>query len=222
MLKIRGRKVRVICQGNFRVLINHHTHHRLRSLGTRMPLRGNRHGQTILARLFPKASRRLGLPNVSGLSLVESMVALVILMILISVVLQLMGSTAWLASQAERNNQAMHWIQADVENVKLRAREYEKNAFPYSSYCTQPPAAADNGLASKFITDELGGILTTTQGPREIGGGPLVLKRTATYASSPDPHKIVQLNYIVTPPGGGKTIAEFDIEVVPYAAFKCP
>jgi type II secretory pathway pseudopilin PulG len=187
-----------------------------------MPSRSLRRWPVILERLFPHPSRRLRLLNPSGLSLVESMVALLILMILISVVLQLMGSTAWLASQAERNNQAMHWIQADVENVKLRAREYEKNAFPYSSYCSQPPAASSTGLAARFITDELGGTPTTTQGPREIGGGPLVLRRTATYASSPDPHKIVQLNYIVTPPSGGKTIAEFDIEVVPYAAFKCP
>jgi prepilin-type N-terminal cleavage/methylation domain-containing protein len=154
-----------------------------------------------------------------GLTLVESMVALLILLILITVVLQLLGSTAWLASQSEQKNQAMHWIQADVENVKLQAREYEKNAFPFSAQCAQPAAT---GLAASFITNQLGGSAPVTQGPKPIGGQNLVLTRTATYASSPDPTKIVQLTYTVAPQGGGTTIATFDIEVVPYAAFKCP
>jgi type II secretory pathway pseudopilin PulG len=170
------------------------------------------HQQTLHKRLYLNRLLQGASSKILGLTLVESLVALLILMTLISVVLQLMASTAWLASQAERNNQAMHWIQADVEDVKQRARDYEKNAFPYSAHCA--------GLAAQFIAAELGA--TTTQGPKPIGGGNLVLRRTASNTTSPDPVKIVQLNYVVVPREGGPAIAEFDIEVVPYAAFKCP
>jgi type II secretory pathway pseudopilin PulG len=155
----------------------------------------------------------------AGLTLVESLVAILILLTVISVVLQLMGSTAWLASQAERNDQAMHWIQADVENVKLKAREYEQNAFPYSSRCAGPAA---NSLAASFITDQLGGTGAVTQGPKMLGGANLVLIRTASYSTSSDPARVVQLSYTVTRQNDGDPIAEFEIEVVPYAAFKCP
>jgi prepilin-type N-terminal cleavage/methylation domain-containing protein len=154
-----------------------------------------------------------------GLTIIESLVALMILGIFVGVVLNLIVSTAFMANRSEQYNQAMNWIQADVENVRLLAREYEKNAFPFSPKCTQPTVS---GLAASFITDTLGGAGTVQAGPKLLGGSQLILNRVSSYTTSPDPDKIVQLSYTVVPQGGGETIASFEMEVVPYAALRCP
>jgi hypothetical protein len=171
----------------------------------------------------------LGLPNQ-----VEAMVSLVIMTTLLSVVLQLIVSAAWMAMQAEKYNQAMHWIQADVEAVKFRAREYEKNAFPYSSQCS-----ATGGVAAGLLTDVNTNtpapktIVSGTEmrlGPKFFGGENLLLTRIANTTTNSNPNKLLQLSYAVHKSDGsnsapapiGNPIASFTTEVVPYAALKCP
>lgn len=154
-----------------------------------------------------------------GLTLVESLVAMMILGIVVGVVLNLIVSTAFMANRSEQYNQAMNWIQADVEKVRLAAREYEKNTFPFSGKCTQPTMT---GLAASFVNEQLGGTGTVQLGPKLLGGRNLILNRISSFTTSPDPNKIVRLTYSVQPQGSNETIASFEMEVVPYAALKCP
>jgi prepilin-type N-terminal cleavage/methylation domain-containing protein len=157
--------------------------------------------------------------RIQGFTLIEVLAALSIITVLMATVMQLIVFAAFMVAQSKQYNQAMNWIQADAESVQFRAREYEKQASPFSSRCLATIAA--DGLAAGFISDQLGGA-STTFGPRFIGGKNLMLNRTAVYSTSADPFKLLQLTYTVTPQSGGAPIASLTTEVVPYAAFKCP
>ncbi len=137
-------------------------------------------------------------------------------------VMQLILFATFLAAQSEQYNQSMNWIQADLESVRYQAREYEKNATPFSTRCAA--TTPDNGLAAGFLNDASVGLGGTPKvlGPKFLGGENLLLNRIAAYTTSAQPFKLLQLRYTVTPQAGGSAIASLETEVVINAAFKCP
>jgi prepilin-type N-terminal cleavage/methylation domain-containing protein len=157
-----------------------------------------------------------------GFTLIEVLVALAISMIFISVTMQVMVSAAFLRSRADQYNQVYNWVQQDYETVFGKATEYENSATPYSSMCLATSSAS--GLAASFVGDAtlgLGGS-SASIGPATFGGKSYTMTRTADYASSDDPYRLVRLTYTVTPTGGGPAVATIATEVVLYAGFKCP
>lgn len=125
---------------------------------------------------------------------------------------------AMFKARADQYDRAVTWIQEDLEFVVNRAGEYEQNAYPYSSRCSA--ASAAGGLAAGLLS-EIGGT-PQIAGPRTLGGKAFTLTRTAVYATSTNPFKLLQLSYTVTPLGGGPAIATINTEVIPDAALKCP
>lgn len=120
-------------------------------------------------------------------------------------------------ARADQYDRAVTWIQEDLELVIHQAGEYEKYPSPYySSRCNVANAA--DGLAAGL----LGYIGATPFPPRTLGGSPFVLTRTADYATSADPFKLLKLSYRVAPESGGSAIATVSTEVIPAAALKCP
>jgi prepilin-type N-terminal cleavage/methylation domain-containing protein len=157
-----------------------------------------------------------------GFTMIEVLVALVISMIFLSIALQIMVSAAFFRSKADQYNQVFNWVQQDYETVFSKATEYENSVTPYSSMCSATSSAS--GLAASFISDAtlgLGGS-SASIGPATFSGKSYTMTRTADYASSDDPYRLVHLTYTVTPTGGGPALETIATEVVVYAGFKCP
>jgi prepilin-type N-terminal cleavage/methylation domain-containing protein len=153
----------------------------------------------------------------TGFTLAEVLISLLIVSIFVMVTLEALMLAAIFKTRAEQYDQAYTWIQEDLELVKFKASEYEKDAFPPARCSATDPS---NGLAAGFLSD-IGGS-PQVMGPRLLGGKNLILTRTAVYATSADPFKLLQINYAVTPQDGGTAIATLYTEVLPHAALKCP
>jgi type II secretory pathway pseudopilin PulG len=160
-------------------------------------------------------------PPLSGFSLVEVLVAMMVTMIFVAIMLQMFVAAAFFRSKGVQYNQAFNWIQEDYELVFKRASEYEANVEPASTLCAATTPA--DGLAANFLNDTTLGLGGTTVnlGPKTFGGQSFFLTRTGNYASSANPYKLLKLNYTVTPTSGGDAIANLNTEVVIYAGFKC-
>jgi prepilin-type N-terminal cleavage/methylation domain-containing protein len=156
-----------------------------------------------------------------GFTLVEVLVAILVALIFVSVTMQMFVSAAFFRARADQYNQAFNWIQEDYESVFTKANQYEMNAQPYSTLCdaTNPVS----GLAASFLNDATNGLgsSTTTLGPRQFGGKSFILTRTGDYANSPDPYKLLQLNYRVALADGSGEVARISTEVAIHSAFKC-
>lgn len=139
----------------------------------------------------------------------------------IAVALQAVVIAAIFKARADQYDQAITWIQEDSEFVTNQSSEYEKNAYPFSSRCNV--AVAADGLAAGLLNDSTGiGGTPKVDGPRIFGGKAFILTRTAVYATSSDPFKLLELTYTVAPQTGGAAIATLNTEVIADAAFKCP
>jgi prepilin-type N-terminal cleavage/methylation domain-containing protein len=165
---------------------------------------------------------RLSIEPSRGFTLVEVMVALMVAAIFVTVTMQALVSAAFFRARAEQFDEAVNWIQEDLEAVINRAGQYEMSATPYSTRCVTSPTPAVNGVAAGFLNDTTGlGGTSATLGPRSVGGKSFTLLRTATTATA-DPYRLLQLTYTVTPEQGGPAVATITTEVIPYAVLKCP
>jgi hypothetical protein len=157
-----------------------------------------------------------------GFSLIETLTALMVSMIFVTLTLQMFVSAAFFRSKGDQYNQAFNWIQEDYEIVFTKASEYEANVQPNSTFCAATTPA--NGLAANFLNDAVRGLggTTATIGPKTFGGKSFMLTRTGSYATSDNPYKLLKLTYVVTPTDGTAAVANINTEVAIYAGFKCP
>jgi prepilin-type N-terminal cleavage/methylation domain-containing protein len=165
---------------------------------------------------------RLSTRSIRGFTLIETLVAMIVGSIFVAIAMQAIISAAFFRSRAEQYDEAVNWVQEDLEAVINHAGQYEMNATP-SAKCVFAPISAANGMAAGFLSDTtlgLGGA-SASFGPKQFGGKSYILNRTAAIAST-DPYRLVQLTYTVTPQGGGPAIAAITTEVIPYAVLKCP
>ncbi|OWY67548.1 prepilin-type cleavage/methylation domain-containing protein [cyanobacterium TDX16] len=153
-----------------------------------------------------------------GFTLFEVLISILIVSVFLTVAMQALLFAIIFKVRAEQRNEAATWIQKDLEFVKNQAKEYEKNTFPYSIKCIA--TTSNDGFAASFL-NSIGGT-PTTDGPRVLGGKNFVLNRTADYATSSDPFKLLKLEYSVSPQDGGSAIATLSTEVIPDASLKCP
>ncbi len=155
-------------------------------------------------------------PAERGFTLTEVLVSLLIVSSYVVVTMQALVIAAIFSSKAEQYDRGFTWIQEDLELVRFRASQYEKDATPSSKCSATTPAG---GLAAGLLAD-IGGSPKVI-GPRFIGGKELILTRTAVYATAADPNKLLKIDYAVTPKAGGTAIATLSTEVLPNAALKC-
>lgn len=156
-----------------------------------------------------------------GLTIIEVLVSMLIVVIFIGIAMHLMVVAAIFKARAEQYDRAVVWIQEDLESAIAIAQEYERDATPYSAKCAA--TVASSGLAAGLLSDPTGiGGTPKNFGTRSFGGATFTMTRTADYASSFDPFKLLKLKYTVTPSGGGAAIATISTEVIANAAFKCP
>ena len=149
------------------------------------------------------------------------LVALLVAAIFIAVTMQTILAAAFFRARAEQFDDAVNWIQDDLETVIKSAGQYETDIFPraYSARCGASNPA--NGLPAGFIQSGLGGAVVTV-GTKSFGGQTFLLKRTADYATASNPNLLLKVTYEVLPQNGGNAIATTTTEVLPYAVLRCP
>jgi len=157
-----------------------------------------------------------------GFTLIEVMVAMVVAAVFVSMTMQAIVTSAAFRVVATQYDEAVSWIQEDLEMVVNQAAQYEISTQPYSSRCLA--TLSSEGLAAGFLNDNVAGLGGTAAvvGPRALGGKRYTLRRTANYASSSDPFRLLNVTYQVTAQGENKPIAVVNTEVIPHAVFKCP
>lgn len=159
--------------------------------------------------------------NQQGFTIIEVLVSMLIIVIFIAIALNLIVIAAIFKARAEQYDRAVVWIQEDLEQAIFIAQEYEQNATPYSPKCNA--TVASNGLAAGLLNDATGiGGTPKNFGTRSSGGTTFTMTRTADYANSFDPFKLLTLKYTVAPANGGAAIATISTEVIANAVFKCP
>jgi len=158
----------------------------------------------------------------AGFTLIEVLVAMIVAAAFVSMTMQAIMTSAAFRVVATQYDEAMSWIQEDLETVVNRAAQYEITAQPYSSGCLA--TLSSNGIAASFLNDSVTGLggASTTIGPRALGGKYYTLTRTADFESSSDPYRLLSVTYQVIEQGDNKPIATVNTEVIPHAVFKCP
>ncbi len=158
----------------------------------------------------------------TGFTLIEVLVAMIVAAVFVSMTMQAIVTSAAFRVVATQYDEAVSWIQEDLETVVNQAAQYEITTQPYSSRCLA--ALSSDGLAAGFLNDNITGLggTSTTIGPRALGGKNYTLTRTANYANSSDPYRLLNVTYQVTEQGESKPIATVNTEVIPHAVFKCP
>lgn len=150
--------------------------------------------------------------------LIEVLVSVLVISLFIAVTMQAFLIAIAFKARGDQRDEAINWIQEDLEFVKHQASEYEKNVYPYSAKCNT--TVADNGFAAGLLNSI--GISPINPGPRILGGKAFILSRNAVYDDFAYAYKLLQLTYTVTPEKGGSAIATLSTEVMPDAALKCP
>ncbi len=166
--------------------------------------------------------RSLGRSLASGFTVIEVLVAILVSSTFVGLTLQALVTSAAFRAKAAQFDEASLWVQEDLEQVVYQASQYEITAFPYSNRCSA--TIPSEGLAAGFIADSTVGLggSAATLGPRTLGGKSFQLTRNANFAASPDPFRLLQLTYAVSPADGGPAIATISTEVLPQAVLKCP
>lgn len=173
----------------------------------------------------PADCRRSRTRNV-GFTLVEVLVALMIAAVFTSLTMQALVTAAAYRSKAAQYDEAVSWIQEDLETVVSQARQYEADQLPHSTICSE--RSPRNGMAARFITDNTPAGLGATPGQpaeletRALGGQPHTLNRTAVFETTSDPLRLIELIYTVTSQTDDPPIAMVRTEVIPYSVLRCP
>jgi len=163
-----------------------------------------------------------------GFTLFEVLVSILIVAIFLAVAMQALLIAVVFKVRAEQRNEAVNWIQKDLEFVKNQAKEYEINTFPHSVRCNATTSA--DGFAAGLLHNILGTPMlpppapppTTTSISRTLGGKDFTLTRISIYDTPTYAYKLLKLSYNVTPADGGSAIASLSTEVIPDASLKCP
>lgn len=156
-----------------------------------------------------------------GFTIIEVLVSMLIIVMFIGIAMHLMVVASIFKARAEQYDRAVVWIQEDLEQTIAIAQQYERNATPYSAKCSA--TVASSGLAAGLLNDPTGiGGTPKNFGTRVFAGTSFTMTRTADYATSFDPFRLLKLNYTVAPASGGTAIATISTEVIANATFKCP
>lgn len=161
-------------------------------------------------------------PPISGFTLIEVLVAMLVAAVFVSMTMQAIVTAAAFRVVASQYDEAVSWIQEDLESVVNQATQYEISTQPYSSRCLA--TVSSGGVAAGFLNDNVRGLggTSVTIGSRALGGEYYSLIRTADYINSPDPFRLLKVTYRVTAQGESQPIATVNTEVIPHAVFKCP
>jgi Tfp pilus assembly protein PilE len=160
----------------------------------------------------------------SGLTLVEVLIATLIVIAFIAISLQALTVAALFKSRARVQNDAMSWIQEHLEKVREQATAIAVDP----SKCKT--TVATGGYAQQ-LSNSLP-VINDTNNTRDISGINYQIVRTPEIRGSQPSggncsfnacYEILHLNYQIKGTGGQSDLifAEINTEVIPDATFKC-
>jgi type II secretory pathway pseudopilin PulG len=154
----------------------------------------------------------------SGLTLVEVLIATMIIILFIGISLQALTIAAVFQSRAKVQNDAINWIEEDLEKVREKASAIAPN--PTKCQVNNP----NDGYA-KQLQNNLP-VINTSNEIREIAGLNYKIVRTPTIIGTGTCevnacYEILHLNYQVKMEERNVLVTEIDTEVIPDAAFQC-
>ncbi|UUO13118.1 type IV pilus modification PilV family protein [Dolichospermum heterosporum] len=168
----------------------------------------------------------------SGFSLIEVVVALLMIFFFTNVALNMFVISGIFKKKAVQYTNAINLIQQDIETIKSAADTYSLTPALNNTSCK--PADIDKGMATYFmsslsITASANG---TTYSP--VAGTPKQVKGQYYWllrnqkVSTDAPYNVLQLKYVVKtgtstdPTNTQTTLATSYMEVIPYASLQCP
>ena len=188
-------------------------------------------------------SKEKGIPlklpsSESGFSMLEVIIAILVITAFLTGTLQLMAVNALYKVRSERQAQANFWIQEDFEDVKYLASTLDVTSSPsYVSpdVCTNINQGYGTALRRRLTNTPLTTITIPTAQElvptRTIVGKNYSLFRTFNIANQSDnPHRL-RIDYQVKLATGQtpndyqnqeNVIARSSVEVIPDASFNCP
>lgn len=142
------------------------------------------------------------LQHEQGFMLVEVLVAILITSVFVTVAMQGMVLATIFKVRAQQYTEATAWIQADLENVKYQASQYNDNTKCAAN-------SSDNGYADG-LRDAITGSPQTDTNVSEFSRSsrtskPFIMRRTTT-PSSTGPYNVLQISYDVSPTSGGSSL----------------
>lgn len=162
----------------------------------------------------------------TGLSLLEVLVATMVVFFTIMGALNGVLYAAVFQIKAERQAQASFWIQQDLEQVKSLAAS-TTTPPSYASTCTgSPNSCCTTTISGTTVTGGFANALRTssslpsTTTPKTFVGKSYTMTRTASVtASNP---QVLTLTYSVSNASDTSPLATLYTEVIPAAALSCP
>lgn len=150
-----------------------------------------------------------------GFTLIEVLVAILVITGFIGVVMQVMVSAIAFQVVARQRSEITNWIQEDLEAVR-----YQASIVPQDNTKCNPPNSA-NGYAASLQT--IVGGANPTLPTRVFYNRTFQMTRQAAYTTSSNPNKILNLDYTVIPVDTSSDFTPISLraEVVPDAALKC-
>ncbi len=165
-----------------------------------------------------------------GLSLLEVLVATMVVFLTLMGALQGVLYAAIFQVKAERQALASYWIQQDLENIQSIAASSvpSDNNKCTSAFTTSYAGASTNSLqaltqaviAGNYVSNSKSGTTVTTIGTRSLFNKPYTMTRI-TSGSDTNP-QVLTISYTVNNANDVSNLATLYTEIIPSAALSCP
>lgn len=150
-----------------------------------------------------------------GFTLIEVLAGMIMATIFVLITSQAIAISAVFRVRAQREAEAVNWIQENLEDVKYVALLNLPGA-----QCK--PTTTVNGYAQALINQ----INTSTSdasfsSPRALLNKSYTMRRTVSVSPNSTFFRLMTVSYAVVNPDGGAVIADLYTEVIPDAALQC-
>ena len=145
-----------------------------------------------------------------GFTLIEVLAGIIMSTIFVLITSQAIALSVVFRVKAQRQAEALNWIQEDLEEVKFRSL--------LSLTATCDSTAEADGFAQALITDLNDNAAVAS--PRALLNRSYSMTRTLEVFDLA-PYNLMTISYSVTDPDGGQELATLYTEVIPDAALQC-
>ncbi|MGB2924562.1 MAG: type II secretion system protein [Limnothrix sp.] len=162
----------------------------------------------------------------AGFTLIEVLAGMVMATVFVLITTQAIALSALFRVRAQRESEAVNWIQEDLENIKFAAlfAPADENA------CDATTQATGYGQSLKAYVESANFIDEFSPDPDDDGDGdpttremlnkPYEMERALDVYNFA-PYSLLTASYSVVDPDSGLVIADLYTEVIPDAAFDC-
>ena len=150
-----------------------------------------------------------------GFTLIEVLAGMIMATIFVLITSQAIAISAVFRVRAQREAEAVNWIQENLEDVRYVALL----GLP-GAQCE--PTTTANGYAQTLINRiNTSASVASFSSPRALLNKSYTMTRTVTVSPNSTFFRLMTVSYSVVNPDGGAVIADLYTEVIPDAALRC-